>query len=307
MTYGTAAAGVLQKTTITTSAIRHREPARCRRQYRHRGGRARSSGLYAALCHYSEREQCDALRQAQFQFRPRYRTDRAHRPLSLYPGGESFGSCQDASEFIAYAKANPGKINMASPAIGSTPHLNGEPFKVMTGTNIVHVPYRSAAAVLTDLMSGQVQLYFGTTALSLEYVRTGKLRALGVTIERRLDALPESRPWLISCRATRRTTGKETEDPCQVQHPDGFGRNVHWTVWASLQTWSGSTLDGRATENINAVFKKDEISPWCWTINSQTRLFRRSLSLQRYKGSCVDFLFVEESDAHDQQIHRARQ
>jgi tripartite-type tricarboxylate transporter receptor subunit TctC len=94
-------------------------------------------------------------------------------------------------EFIAYAKANPGKINMASPGIGSTPHVNGELFKVMTGTNIVHVPYRSLAAVMTDLLSGQVQLYFGTTASSLEYVRTGKLRALGVTIERRLDVLPE--------------------------------------------------------------------------------------------------------------------
>ena len=80
---------------------------------------------------------------------------------------------------------------MASPGIGSTPHLNGELFQVMTGTNIVHVPYRSAAAVMTDLLSGQVQLYFGTTASSLEYVRAGKLRALGVTIERRLDALPE--------------------------------------------------------------------------------------------------------------------
>jgi tripartite-type tricarboxylate transporter receptor subunit TctC len=61
----------------------------------------------------------------------------------------------------------------------------------MTGTNMVHVPYRSAAAVMTDLLSGQVQLYFGTTASSLEYVRTGKLRALAVTIERRLDALPD--------------------------------------------------------------------------------------------------------------------
>jgi tripartite-type tricarboxylate transporter receptor subunit TctC len=94
-------------------------------------------------------------------------------------------------EFIAYANANPGKINMASPGIGSTPHVNGELFKVMTGTNMVHVPYRSAAAVMTDLLSGQVQLYFGTTASSLEYVKTGKLRALGVTIERRLDALPD--------------------------------------------------------------------------------------------------------------------
>jgi tripartite-type tricarboxylate transporter receptor subunit TctC len=94
-------------------------------------------------------------------------------------------------EFIAYAKANPGKINMASPGIGSTPHVNGELFKVMTGANLVHVPYRSAAAVMTDLLSGQVQLYFGTTASSLEYVRTGKLRALAVTIEQRLDALPD--------------------------------------------------------------------------------------------------------------------
>jgi tripartite-type tricarboxylate transporter receptor subunit TctC len=94
-------------------------------------------------------------------------------------------------EFIAYAKANPGKINMASVGVGSTPHVNGELFKVMTGTNMVHVPYRGAAAVMTDLLSGQVQLYFGTTASSLEYVRTGKLRALAVTIERRLDALPD--------------------------------------------------------------------------------------------------------------------
>ncbi|HMF25569.1 MAG TPA: tripartite tricarboxylate transporter substrate binding protein [Pseudolabrys sp.] len=95
-------------------------------------------------------------------------------------------------EFIAYAKDNPGKINMASPGIGSSPHVNGELFKVMTGTNLVHVPYRSAAAVMTDLLSGQVQLYFGTTASSLEYVRTGKLRALAVTIERRLDVLPDT-------------------------------------------------------------------------------------------------------------------
>jgi tripartite-type tricarboxylate transporter receptor subunit TctC len=109
-------------------------------------------------------------------------------------------------EFIAYAKANPGKINMASPGSGSTPHVNGELFKAMTGTNMVHVPYRSAAAVMTDLLSGQVQLYFGTTASSLEYVRAGKLRALAVTIERRLDCRT-SRPWPNSCRATRQAAG----------------------------------------------------------------------------------------------------
>jgi tripartite-type tricarboxylate transporter receptor subunit TctC len=100
-------------------------------------------------------------------------------------------SAKTLPEFIAYAKTNSGKINMASPGIGSTPHVIGELFKMMTGTNLVHVPYRSVAAVMTDLLSGQVQLYFGTTAASLEYVRTGKLRALAVTIERRLDALPD--------------------------------------------------------------------------------------------------------------------
>jgi len=94
-------------------------------------------------------------------------------------------------EFITYAKANPGKVNMASPGNGTGPHVAGELFKVMTGTNMVHVPYRSVAAVMTDLLSGQVQLYFGTTASSLEYVKTGKLRALAVTVERRLDALPD--------------------------------------------------------------------------------------------------------------------
>jgi putative ABC transport system substrate-binding protein len=97
----------------------------------------------------------------------------------------------DSFLLLADEQANPGKINMASPGSGSTPHVNGELFKVMTGTNMVHVPYRSAAAVMTDLLSGQVQLYFGTTASSLEYVRTGKLRPLAVTTERRLNALPD--------------------------------------------------------------------------------------------------------------------
>src|SRR5207245_11719910 len=89
------------------------------------------------------------------------------------------------------AKANPGNMHMASASRSSTSHVDGELFKVMTATNLVHVSYRSAAAVMTDLLSGQVQLYFGTTASSLEYVRTGKLSALAVTIERRLDALPD--------------------------------------------------------------------------------------------------------------------
>ena len=94
-------------------------------------------------------------------------------------------------EFIAYAKANPGKINMASVGTGSTPHVTGELFKMMAGVNLVHVPYRSAGAALTDLISGQVQVYFGTTASSIEHIKAGKIRALGVTTTARAEALPD--------------------------------------------------------------------------------------------------------------------
>jgi tripartite-type tricarboxylate transporter receptor subunit TctC len=94
-------------------------------------------------------------------------------------------------EFIAYAKANPDKLNMASPGNGSTPHVAGELFKMMSGVNMVHVPYRSVAAGMTDMLSGQVQVTFGTTASTLEYIRAGTLRALAVTTAARADALPE--------------------------------------------------------------------------------------------------------------------
>jgi tripartite-type tricarboxylate transporter receptor subunit TctC len=94
-------------------------------------------------------------------------------------------------EFIAYAKANPGKLNMSSPGLGSTPHVAGELFKMMAGVNIVHVPYRSVAAGLTDMLGGQVQVTFGTAASTLEYIKAGTLRALAVTTASRAEALPD--------------------------------------------------------------------------------------------------------------------
>jgi tripartite-type tricarboxylate transporter receptor subunit TctC len=94
-------------------------------------------------------------------------------------------------EFIAYAKANPGKINMASPGIGTTPHMAGELFMFMTGIKMVHVPYRSSAPALTDLLGGQVQMMFSPLPSSIEYVRAGKLRALAVTSAARSAALPD--------------------------------------------------------------------------------------------------------------------
>jgi tripartite-type tricarboxylate transporter receptor subunit TctC len=93
-------------------------------------------------------------------------------------------------EFIAYAKANPGKINMASSGVGSTPHLAGELFKMMAGVDIQHVPYRGAAPAMTDLLAGQVQVYFVTTPSSMQYIKSGQLRAIAVTTAKRVPELP---------------------------------------------------------------------------------------------------------------------
>jgi tripartite-type tricarboxylate transporter receptor subunit TctC len=94
-------------------------------------------------------------------------------------------------EFIAYAKANPGKLNMASTGSGTVPHVSGELFNMMAGVNMVHVQYRGAPSALTDLLGGQVQAYFASTTVSIEHIRTGKLRALAVTAAKRSKALPD--------------------------------------------------------------------------------------------------------------------
>jgi tripartite-type tricarboxylate transporter receptor subunit TctC len=92
-------------------------------------------------------------------------------------------------ELITYAQANPGKINMASNGIGNNTHLAGELFKIMTGVNLVHVPYR--AGPLTDLIAGQVQVYFGPMPSSIEHIKAGSLRPLAVTSKTRSEALPD--------------------------------------------------------------------------------------------------------------------
>jgi tripartite-type tricarboxylate transporter receptor subunit TctC len=94
-------------------------------------------------------------------------------------------------EFIAYAKANPGKINMASGGIGTSIHIAGELFKMMAGVNLVHVPYRGSAPALTDMISGQVHVMFDILTSSIQHIRSGALRALAVTSARRAEALPE--------------------------------------------------------------------------------------------------------------------
>jgi tripartite-type tricarboxylate transporter receptor subunit TctC len=101
---------------------------------------------------------------------------------------------QTVTEFIAYAKANPGKINMASPAIGSPQHIAGELFKFMTGVDMVHVPYRGTTPALTDLLGGQVHVMFDVMPSSIGHLRAGKLRPLAVTTAAPSDALPDVRP-----------------------------------------------------------------------------------------------------------------
>src|SRR5262245_55261630 len=94
-------------------------------------------------------------------------------------------------EFIAYAKANPGRISMASACTGNPTPLAGELFKVMTGIDMVHVPYRGAGPAVADLLGGQVQIYFGSLPATIEHIRVGKLRALAVTTSSRFQTVPE--------------------------------------------------------------------------------------------------------------------
>ncbi len=94
-------------------------------------------------------------------------------------------------EFIAYAKANPGKISMASGGVGSSPHVSGELFKMMAGVDMVHVPYRGVAPATTDLLGGRVQVLFDTLPAAIANIRAGKIRALAVTSKTRNEALPD--------------------------------------------------------------------------------------------------------------------
>jgi len=116
---------------------------------------------------------------------------RIHKPLGI-PRFTHAGTCsRTVSEFIAFAKANPGKLNMGSGGIGSIQHVSGELFKMMTGVNIVHVPYRGGAPAIADLLGGQVQVIFDPVIESIGYITAGRLRPLAVTTAMRSEALPD--------------------------------------------------------------------------------------------------------------------
>jgi tripartite-type tricarboxylate transporter receptor subunit TctC len=124
-------------------------------------------------------------------------------------------SAKTLPEFIAYAKANPGKVTWASPGVGTAGHVCGELFKMMAGLNMVHVPYRGGGAAMADLLSGQLQVYIGAITSSLEYVKANRLRALAVSTATRSEALPEV------ARVSDFVPGFETNDWGGISGPKG--------------------------------------------------------------------------------------
>jgi len=168
-------------------AIHHGQPARCRHQYWYRGGGAYTlvqlgppaainATLYGKLNFNVIR---DIAPVASIARAPNVMEVSLSVPAKTVP------------EFIAYVKANPGKLNMASGGIGSSQYVSGELFKMMTGVNMLHVPYRGSVAALTDMLGGQVQVFFDNLPTSLEYIKAGKVRALAVTTAERAEALPD--------------------------------------------------------------------------------------------------------------------
>jgi tripartite-type tricarboxylate transporter receptor subunit TctC len=124
-------------------------------------------------------------------------------------------SAKTLPEFIAYARANPGKLTWASPGVGTAGHVCGELFKMMAGLNMVHVPYRGGGAAMADLLSGQLQVYIGAMTSSLEYVKASRLRALAVSSAWRSEALPEV------ASVSDFVPGFETSDWAGISGPKG--------------------------------------------------------------------------------------
>ena len=163
--------------------------------------------LHAAVRHHRECDQRHFFDNLKFDlkrdFAPVSGVTRVPNVLEVNPSVPA----NNVAEFIAYAKANPGKLNMASTGNGTSIHLAGELFKAMTGTNLVHVPYRSPPQAMTDLLAGQVQVMFDVMTQGLAHIKEGRLRALAVTTAARSDALPDVPTVAETVPATRQARG----------------------------------------------------------------------------------------------------
>ena len=176
----------------TWPTFRHREPAGRRHQRCHRGRRECGADGYTILfVAPSAAINATLYEKLNFNFirdlAPIAGIMRIPNVMVVNPSVPA----RTVPEFIAYAKANPGKINVASPGVGTSVHLSAELFKMMAGVDMVHVAYKGSAPSLTDLLGGQVQVSFATMPASIEFIRAGKLRALAVTTATRSPALPE--------------------------------------------------------------------------------------------------------------------
>jgi tripartite-type tricarboxylate transporter receptor subunit TctC len=145
----------------------------------------------------------------------------------------------NVADFIAYAKANPGQLSIASSGIGTSLHLSGELFKAMAGIQFVHVPYRGSAPGLTDVMSGQIQGMFDNVTSSFELVRSAKLRALGVTTRERSETMPEVPPIGDTL------AGFETSSFYGVGAPHGTPKDIIDLLnWEIVQALVDPTISG---------------------------------------------------------------
>jgi tripartite-type tricarboxylate transporter receptor subunit TctC len=154
-------------------------------------------------------------------------------------------------QLVSHAKANPGKISFASPGYGTQPHLLGEMFRLMTGINIVHVPYKGPAQAVTDLLAGQVQMYFDTVALFLPHIEAGKLTALAVADETRSPQLPAVPTTTESGFATLRST-----------------------FWAGIVVPIGTSamIVGKLNVTINEILKSPELEANLAKINAKPKI-----------------------------------
>ena len=186
-------------------AIRHREPAGRRQQYRHRGGRAARRPT-ATRSSWSPRRTRSTRRSTKSSISISSATSRRSRASSACPTSwwSIHRSGQDRSRVHRLCQGQSGQDQHGVGRQRHHAHVLGELFKMMTGIDMVHVPYRGAAPALTDLLGGQVQVMFDSLPTSIEYIRAGKLRALAVTTATRSERCRTSRPWASSCRATRR-------------------------------------------------------------------------------------------------------
>ena len=174
---------------------------------------------------------------------------------------------RSVAEFIAYAKAHPGKINMASGGPGGPDHMSGELFKMMTGVNMTHVPYRGLSPALNDLLGGQVQVVFSTFPSSIEYIKAGSLRALAVRAQRALQPRRISRPSPTPCRAMKRAQwygiGAPRNTPADIV--ETLNRAINAALADPTMRTRFSDLGGAVLAGSPADFGKliaDETAKW---------------------------------------------